>query len=182
MLPLADALCFRHAADETAVQRDIRRKRKGFNAGFAITLTAVGQNSHRRAVRQAAEHAARAGKHAAHAARQFHIGLIDQLVIQCPAVFADAHHPADLVRIRAVEAVRQFIGNLAKAHQRKYAFIALPRQFAAVGNRSIQIKNDQRRMADRAQIRAARLAFRHPRAFQPSIPLIQLFCHIFMKT
>ena len=120
--------------------------------------------------RQLVKHPNRAGEHAPHRAHQLHVVLIDQLIVQLAPVRPNAHHAADLVRVRPIEAVRQLVGNHAVPHHRKHALIAFARHIAAVRNRSIQIKDDERRVLCRAQISAAFLAAVHSRRFQPARP------------
>lgn len=72
------------------------------------------------------QHAFRAGKHAPKRMRQFALDPLNQLVILCAPICANAHHAADLVCIRPVKAVRQLIGYPAEAHQLKNTLIGPP--------------------------------------------------------
>ena len=98
-----------------------------------------------------------ARKHAPDRAHQLHIRLIDEHVVQRPPVRPDAHHPADLVGVRPVEGIRQLVADLPVAHQRKDALVAQPRQFPAVGDRAVQIKDDHHRPLRRHHVHGARL-------------------------
>ncbi len=119
------------------------------------------------------QHAFRAGKHAPKRTRQFALDSLNQLVILCTPICANAHHAADLVCIRSVKAV-QLIGYPAEAHQLKNTLIGLPPQLAAVGYSSIQIKDNQRRLTLRNHLRA--FAAAHYRAFHSKNTLsIDLF-------